>query len=234
GSRLRISPDGGRPELVAWGFRNPFGLAFSPDGRLFATDNQYDERGSRPVFGAGDLLWAVSRGTWYGWPDFHGGHPLNLGERFIPPGKDAPRLLLARHLNTPPQPSAVLGVHASANGFDFSRNPNFGHVGEAFVAEFGDQAPETGKVLTPVGFKVVRVDTRTGIIHDFAVNRGEANGPASKLGGGGLERPIAARFSPDGTSLYVVDFGILSASKDAIKPRKETGVLWRITRTGGR
>ena len=25
---------GGKPELVAWGFRNPFGLAFSPKGQL--------------------------------------------------------------------------------------------------------------------------------------------------------------------------------------------------------
>src|SRR3712207_7718684 len=51
-------------------FRSPFGLAFTPDGHLFVTDNSYDERGSRQVFGTGDLLWAVTPGTWYGWPDF--------------------------------------------------------------------------------------------------------------------------------------------------------------------
>ena len=33
GAVFRIAPEGGEPELVAWGFRNPFGLAFSPEGR---------------------------------------------------------------------------------------------------------------------------------------------------------------------------------------------------------
>src|SRR5690606_5370862 len=47
GAVLRVRPEGGPLELVAWGFRNPFGLAWSPDGRLFATDNGPDERGSR-------------------------------------------------------------------------------------------------------------------------------------------------------------------------------------------
>lgn len=47
GSVLRISIDGGKPELVAWGFRNPFGLAVAMDGALYVTDNSYDDRGSR-------------------------------------------------------------------------------------------------------------------------------------------------------------------------------------------
>jgi hypothetical protein len=88
-----------------------------------------------------------------------------------------------------------------------------------------------GKVLSPVGFRVVRVEVDTGVMHDFAVNRGEeANGPASWLGRGGLERPVAARFSPDGKALYVVDFGVLTIRDGKIRPRQGTGVLWRIER----
>lgn len=87
GSVFRMPVGGGAPELVAWGFRNPFGLAFSPDGRLYVTDNSYDDRGSRPVFGAGDLLWEVQEDTWYGWPDFHGQHRLDSANRYTPPGK---------------------------------------------------------------------------------------------------------------------------------------------------
>jgi glucose/arabinose dehydrogenase len=233
GAVLRVRPEGGAPELVAWGFRNPFGLAFTPDGRLFVTDNSYDERGSRQVFGTGDLLWAVTPGTWYGWPDFHGEHPLDDGERFTPPGRPRPEPLLAAHPNRPPRPAAVLGVHASADGFDFSRNPAFGHVGQAFIAEFGDMAANTGKVLSPVGAKVVRVDVGTGVVEDFAVNRGPTHGPASWLGGGGLERPVAARFDPGGTALYVVDFGVLLVRGGQAVPQPRTGVLWRVTRTGG-
>jgi glucose/arabinose dehydrogenase len=233
GAILRLAPEGGELELVAWGLRNPFGLAVHPDGRLFVTDNSYDWRGSRPVFGAGDLLWAITPGTWYGWPDFHGQHPLHAGERYLPPGRRAPEPLLAEQPEPPPRPAAVLGVHASANGFDFSRNPAFGHQGEAFVALFGDLAPSTGKVMAPVGAKVVRVNVETGVIEDFAVNRGPLQGPASRIGGGGLERPIAARFDAAGEALYVVDFGELAVAGEEVVPRPESGVLWRITRPGG-
>jgi glucose/arabinose dehydrogenase len=217
------------PELVAWGFRDPFGLAFSPQGRLFVVDNGYDERGSRPVWGAADLLWSVSTGTWYGWPDYSGDRPVAAAE--FKPILGAPvAALLASAPGRPPRPAAQFGVHSSAHGLDFSRSDAFGHVGEAFVAEYGDLAPFNGKVAGPVGFKVVRVDPETGVIEDFAVNRGKRNGPASLLGGGGLERPVAVRFAPDGLSLYVVDFGVVTASLDGPQPQKGTGVLWRITR----
>jgi glucose/arabinose dehydrogenase len=236
GAVMRVRPEGGPIELVAWGFRNPFGLAFAPDGRLYVADNAYDVRGSRPVYGTADLLWVVQPGLWYGWPDFSGSRPLTE-RRFRPPheggtgeGAPAPGFVLAEHPERPPAPAAALGVHASANGFDFSRAAAFGHVGEAFVALFGDMAPAVGKVLAPVGFKLVRVDVRTGVIADFAANRGDTNGPASQLGGGGLERPVDARFDPTGTALYVVDFGVLTMEGSTPRPRERTGVLWRIRR----
>jgi glucose/arabinose dehydrogenase len=230
GAVMRIPLTGGAPELEAWGFRNPFGLAFSPDGRLFVTDNGYDDRGSRPVHGAGDLLWSVTRGTWYGWPDFHGNMPLDRGDHFIPPGKFGPELLLAAHPGTPPKPAAVLDVHSSSDGFDFSREHTFGYVGQAFIAQFGDLAPEVGKVLSPVGFKVVRVDVQSGVVDEFAVNKGKVNGPASWLKAGGLERPIAVRFDPSAAALYIVDFGVMTASKKGLEAHKGTGVLWRVVR----
>jgi glucose/arabinose dehydrogenase len=230
GSVLKLPLGGGSAELVAWGFRNPFGLAFSPEGNLFVTDNSYDTRGSRPVYGAGDILWEVKSGAWYGWPDYHGGRPLNEGDHFRAPWKNRPELLLAEHPNVPPQPSAILDVHSSSTGFDFSRNDRFGHKGEAFVAQFGDQASPTGNVRAPVGFKVVRVDTKTGVINEFAVNKGSTNGPASWLGSGGLERPLAVRFDPSGTALYVTDFGVMTMT-DKPNPSPGTGAVWRITRT---
>jgi sugar lactone lactonase YvrE len=127
----------------------------------------------------------------------------------------------------------VLAVHASSNGLDFSRSESFGHVGQAFIAEFGDQAPETGKSLRPVGFRVVRVNLENGHVEDFAVNKGEFNAPASRLGGRGLERPLALRFSPSGDALYVVDFGVLLMDASGSKPVQKTGALWKITRRSG-
>lgn len=228
GAVLRVRPDGSGLELVAWGFRNPFGLAFAPGGQLFVTDNGYDDRGSRPAWGTGDYLWAVERGAWYGWPDYAGGVAF-AGERFGPPGGDAPVPVLAQTPGEPPHATATFGVHASANGLDFSRSTAFGHEGEAFVAEFGDMAPGVGKVLHPVGYQIVRVNVETGAVQPFAVNRA-GRGPATEQGSGGLERPVAVRFSPDGRSLYVVDFGVLTTTSRGPEPRPDTGVLWRIWR----
>lgn len=227
GSILRVRPEGGEPELVAWGVRNPFGLAFSSDGRLFVTDNSYDVRGSRPVFGAGDLLWEIVAGTWYGWPDYHGNRPLYAGDRYRHPRLGTPKRLLESHPQTPPAPVAYFAVHSSSNGLDFSRSEHFGHVGEAFVAQFGDMAPGTGKVMAPAGFKVVRVDINSGVVRDFALNR-QGYGPASLLRSGGLERPVAARFDPSGEALFIVDFGVMLHQAGRPVPIEGTGVLWRI------
>ena len=229
GALMRMAPSGGKPELIAWGFRNPFGLAFAPDGQLYITDNGYDQRGSRPVWGAGDVLWRVTPGAWYGWPDYAEGRTLTNEDFREPLGKHlAP--VLAKAPSQPPKPAAIFGVHSSADGFDFSRSSRFGYVGEAFVAEFGDQAPTTGKSLHPVGFRVVRVDVKTGHIEDFAANKGRQNGPATKIGGAGFERPVAVRFDPSGNALYVVDFGVMLMDRGGPKPQEKTGVLWRITR----
>ncbi|WP_433932102.1 sorbosone dehydrogenase family protein [Sorangium cellulosum] len=229
GAVMRVPVRGGTLNLVAWGFRNPFGLAFSPDGKLFVTDNGYDDRGSRPVWGNADHLWAVTPGTWYGWPDFADGRPVSQ-DRYAPPGGPTPPTLLEAPPNPPPQPVAFFAVHSSSNGIDIARDPSFGFAGEAFVAQFGDQAPDVGKVLHPVGFKVVRVDLKTGVIRDFAVNRGKDNGPASRLKSGGLERPISVRFDRTGRSLYVVDFGVMLMDERGAKPQQGTGALFRITR----
>jgi glucose/arabinose dehydrogenase len=223
GSVMRIRPEGGEAELVAWGLRNPFGLAFQGN-QLYATDNGYDERGSRPVWGAPDVLWAIHKGTWYGWPDFSAGLPLT-DKRF----KSKHGFVLRNHPSRPPLPAATFGVHSSADGFDFSSSASFGYTGEAFVALFGDEAPVVGKVLNPVGAKVVRVNVRNGVIEDFAVNKGRKSAPASKLGGAGLERPVAARFNPAGDALYVVDFGVMTHDKAGAHPVPGTGVLWRIS-----
>jgi glucose/arabinose dehydrogenase len=60
----------------SWGYRNPFGLRFSPldhplEGELMITENGEDERGARPTNNAPDRL-AVARQNEDGTPDFHG------------------------------------------------------------------------------------------------------------------------------------------------------------------
>jgi glucose/arabinose dehydrogenase len=230
GSIMRVPVEGGKLEVVAWGLRNPFGLAVSPDGKLYTSENAFDERGSRPVWGAGDVLWEVKDNTWYGWPDFSAGKPIANDEEFQSPDKQAVKPVMAKHPNEPPQPVAIFGVHSSSNGFHFSRTRSFGFEGEAFVAQFGDMAPKVGKVLAPVGFKVVRVNVKTGVVRDFAVNKGKHNGPATWLKRGGLERPVSVKFDPSGEALYVVDFGIIRMTDQGPQPQEQTGVIWKITK----
>jgi glucose/arabinose dehydrogenase len=232
GAVLRVAASGGEPELVAWGFRNPFGLAFTAGGMLLVTDNGYDVRGSRPVWGNADWLWVVNPkepARWFGWPEYADGNKLTE-TRYKPSGEPQPKRLLSEDPNPPQLPRAFFACHSSSNGLDVSRNPKFGYVGQAFVAQFGDQSPDTGKVLAPSGFKVVRVDLSNGVIEEFASNQGKENGPASYLKRGGLERPIAVRFNPAGTQLFVVDFGVLTQSDHTSHPEQGTGVLWRIKR----
>jgi glucose/arabinose dehydrogenase len=230
GAILRMPLAGGSPELFAWGLRNPFGLAFSPDGKLFVTENGYDERGSRPVWGSGDVLWEIRQGEWYGWPDYSAGKLIINDEEFKSPKAPAVKAILQTLPGYPPKPAAILGVHSSSNGLDFSGAGVFGFTGEAFIAQFGDMAPKAGKVLYPVGFKIVRVNVNTGVVRDFAVNKGKRHGPASWLGKGGLERPVSVKFSPSGDALYVVDFGIMQITDRGPMPQEKTGVIWKISK----
>ena len=231
GAVLRVRAEGGDAEVVAWGLRNPFGIAFAPDGTLHVTDNGPDARGPRPVAAAPDFLWSIPPGSprWLGWPDFVGGTPVvtAAGSGTASP-PNTPNFLLARHPNDPPSPLVKFPPHAAACGLAFARDLEFGFPGDAFVAQFGDLTPTTGTVPSPAGFKIVRVDVSNRTVHDFAANHGNA-GPASRLKRGGLERPIALKFAPDG-SLYVVDFGVVTTSSRGVNAREGTGVLWRISR----
>jgi glucose/arabinose dehydrogenase len=139
-----------------------------------------------------------------------------------------PEPLLAEIPNQPPYPKANFAVHASADGIDFGRTEAFG-VGTAYVAEFGDMAPQVGRTVAPVGFRVVTVDPNTGIIAPFVINNDDDdNGPASMLKSGGIERPVDVGFTPDGNTLYVVDFGVMGMG-DKPLPQKKTGIIWRVT-----
>lgn len=231
GAILRCNPDGSRLEVVAWGLRNPYGIAFDTEGMLFCTEHGMDERGKRFIVDDPDDFYAIREGTWYGWPDFSSG--IRIDDPVWGKGGMGRKMLLQRHPNeNPPKPFCSFPTHVAANGVDFCRNHSFGFYGDAFVALWGDLAPITTirSAATPAGFKVVRVDMKTGAVHNFAVNKIE--GPASKLPHNGFERPSHVAFGPDG-ALYVTDWGEveLAPEKGGIRTKLGTGTLWRIRRT---
>ncbi len=225
GSVLRANPDGSQLETVAWGLRNPFRMRFDCEGRLWSANHGMDVRGSRPVDNSPDEFQLIQLGAWYGWPDYTGGLPVTLPQ-FRAPGYAQPTFLLAVHPMVPPKPFALFPDHSATMGFDFNYSAAFGTVGDAYIAEFGSEAPETtGGLPAPlVGHRVSTIDMCTGAVQTFAINK--TGLAASATDGGGLERPIDAVFGPDG-ALYVVDFGLALEEEDYLPG---TGVIWRITK----
>jgi glucose/arabinose dehydrogenase len=74
--RARISNPQKTIEPVAWGYRNPYGIRFSPadhplKGEMMITENGEDERGARPTNNAPDRL-AIARQNPDGTPEYHG------------------------------------------------------------------------------------------------------------------------------------------------------------------
>jgi glucose/arabinose dehydrogenase len=230
GSILRCNPDGSDLEVVAWGLRNPYGIAFDPDGRLFATEHGMDERSQRYIVSDPDDFYEIRQGAWYGWPDFASG--IRLDDPYWGESGHGREPVLAEFPDPePPLPFVSFETHAAANGVDFCHDASFGFYGDAFVCLFGDLAPITTVryALNPAGFKIVRVDMQNRRIVDFAVNK--ISGPASKLPHAGFERPSHCQFGPDG-ALYVVDFGVIRIALETggIQMQKGTGSLWRIRR----
>lgn len=227
GSILRANLDGSNLELVAWGLRNPFRLAFDRFNRLFSTNHGADVRGSRPIKNSPDEFQLIMPGVWYGWPDYTGGLPVTL-PIFKAEGKAQPEFLISDHPMVPPKPFAIFEPHAAIMGFDFNYNSDFGPYGDAYIAEYGSEAPETtgGMPLPGVGHRISRINMNTGQIGTFAINK--SGFAASHTGDGGFERPIDVVFGPD-NAMYILDFAVTPEDEpDEFLPG--TGVIWKITK----
>ncbi len=228
GAVLRANLDGSNLEVVAWGFRNPYGLEIGPDGALYITMHGFDARGSRHVEDAWDCLYRVEEGAWYGWPDFACEVPVT-DPQFKPINQPQSQFLIANHpTEQPPQPIAKFNPHAATNGFAFAPSEEWGASTDAFIALFGDFTPATGTVPEPQGVKIVRVDTTTGEVTDFIKNKFSVE--ASKRSAGGLEHPSDVTFGPDG-AMYVTDWGVAHVTVDGLKLEPNTGVVWKISST---
>lgn len=210
-SLMRCEPDGSELELVAWGLRNAYGLRFLPDGRLLAVDQGPDDRGSRPIGGAPDLLFEIRQGAWYGWPDFVGGDPVS-DPAYTPTRGPALSFILDNHDELPPPEQALVRFppHTAAVKLDVAP-PGTPWAGDLIVALFGDEAPMTAPAGPRVGRSLVRVDASDWSLQPFVREP--------------LRRPIDVCFTSD--ALFVVDFGEFEMSERGVEAEAGSGVLWR-------
>ncbi|HYO66750.1 MAG TPA: hypothetical protein VEU33_11755 [Archangium sp.] len=212
-SVMRCNLDGSGLELVAWGLRNAYGLLFLPDGRLLATDQGADDRGSRPIGNAPDVLFEVRQGRWYGWPDFVAGQPVT-DERFRPVRGPRPEPVLANHaeLPVPERPLVEFAVNAAATKLDVIPEGPHRWAGHVLVALFGDEKPMTAPRGPKVGRSLARIDPWDWSIHAVEI--------------GPFRRPIDVRVH--GGEVYVLDFGEFEMEQDGVKAQAGTGALWKV------
>lgn len=233
GTILRINADGTGLEVYAWGLRNPYGVMWGPDGKLYVADNAYDERGSRPIANAKDNIWIIKQDGWYGFPDYSSGIPVT-DKQFRSERGPKPKFILKDH---PPveKPWMTRPENAAVTKFDFSTSDKFGFKGQMFLTEFGSGTPITGDP-NAVNYMLIRINPETKEQIPFLSNK--APGPKGQeyAATAGPRHPVEAKFSNDGSTLYVVDIGVINFAIAAAGPFPQpvpgTGVIWRITKDG--
>jgi glucose/arabinose dehydrogenase len=214
---MRCDLNGGNLELVAWGLRNSYGIGFLPDGRLLAIDQGADDRGSRPVGNAPDLLFEVCKDKWYGWPDFIGGDPIILS-KYWPERGNPPQFLIRNHEELPPPEKPLLRFppHSAATKFEVLSINGISCRPQIAVALFGDERPMTAPTGPRVGRSIVLVDTYDWSIKPFLTND--------------FMRPLDVRFNSADHSIYIVDFGKFEMQENGIVYKiQNSGKLWKVS-----
>lgn len=236
---FRSTPHGDEFELLAWGVRNGWGMAFDEQGELYVSDFCMEDMGIRPIGQDPGRIWHVRNASespgsiqepdWYGFPDFGGDGKPVTDEKHTPERGRQPKRLIKDPPELADTPVVTNEPHAGVGGIAFDRHGTFGSRGDLFLCQFGtwypmntpDAAAETR------GFNVGRIDVESGETKPFVHN--EQPGPASLHGTGGLERPVDCAFAPDGEALYVLDVGRETVTKTHLTSYGHTGVLWRVT-----
>lgn len=222
GSILRFNQDGSSLQVVAWGFRNPFGIAFDANNQLWTTSHGADVRGERNIFNDPDYLIKVAEGAWYGWPEYFDGKPVSE-PRFKAEQKEQPTFLWQNHPSLF-HPFLTFNSHSAINGLAFSRGGDFGFPGDAFIAEYGSLLSTQDLSSTQSGHKVIRVNIASKSISIFAENKSDTFSATNQSDR--LNRPSDVLFGPD-NSLYVIDWGEIHI-KDTMQQIPKTGKVFRI------
>ncbi|MBZ0303713.1 MAG: PQQ-dependent sugar dehydrogenase [Anaerolineae bacterium] len=181
---LRMNPDGSGLEVFASGLRNPYDLVFTPEGDLFATDNNPTEIDRTLRFVPPEELNFIEQGQDYGFPRVFGS----------PPPGDASAAPVTEFY-----PSVT---SAGIDYYDDGPFPAAWREG-VYVAQWGTGADVMVNRNLGFGFAVVFVplakDAQGRYHGDFVEFASSATGRAADF------RPIDVTIGPDG-ALYIIEF----------------------------
>ena len=197
-----IDRTSGAKRLFASGLRNPNGMAWAADGKLWTVVNERDELGSDLV---PDYLTTVQDGGFYGWPySWYGSH---VDARVSPPQPDRVAQAIV--------PDYALGAHVAALGLAGVA------AGPLTAAMTAAKAPVSGAAAAPLqgmfvglhgswnrrphaGYKVVYVafdgSKPVGLPQDVLTGFVDADGKA-------LGRPVGVAIDGRGALLVADDVG---------------------------
>jgi len=263
GSIISSNANGTDLRVVAWGLRNPYGVALTDDAKkLIVANNGVDERGSRRIGNDTDKIYSIdlsnsSTVKFLGWPDYFGNGEPVTDNKFVSESARSDnnplQFLLQSHPPVDEKPLTLLEEGIAVTQVAVSNSTNFGFKGNAFIAEFGTMAPlihPFAQITQPmpdiepgiVGQKVVMLDPNTGNHTDFLSLKDIDK----------TFRPVGVKFDLKGDALYVVSIGktevrsnvpVSNLTSSGLYPfatvhampwpYANTGVVWKIIRDTG-
>jgi glucose/arabinose dehydrogenase len=263
GSIISSNANGTDLRVVAWGLRNPYGVALTDDAKkLIVANNGVDERGSRRIGNDTDKIYSIdlsnsSTMKFLGWPDYFGNGEPVTDNKFVSESARSDnnplQFLLQSHPPVDEKPLTLLEEGIAVTQVAVSNSTNFGFKGNAFIAEFGTMAPlihPFAQITQPmpgiepgiVGQKVVMLDPNTGNHTDFLSLKDIDK----------TFRPVGVKFDLKGDALYVVSIGktevrsnvpVSNLTSSGLYPfatvhampwpYANTGVVWKIIRDTG-
>jgi glucose/arabinose dehydrogenase len=247
-------------KTVAWGLRNPYGVALTGDGkRLIIASDGADDRGSRRIGNDEDKIYAINIANqsnsnftiakFYGWPDYYGnGEPVTNPKFKSESSQDNKPLQFLMKSHPPVEKPLTLlsppGV--AATQVAVSTNSSFGFKNMAFVGEYGTMGslihpydlitgPSPQFSVSTNGPKVIMVNPDTGNYTNFI----------SPKGLNWDFRPVGIKFNLNGDALYIVSIG-KTEIRASVPPTghdgpfsttpavpwtyANSGVIWKVTK----